>query len=130
MRASAIPSQHWSGWSYLGLAQVRACRIDPGRGDIPAAGTQQSSGSYPRQRPASVLNPGPVHVEIPGQRLQPARRGFRFDDGVRAGVPGCLAEVAEHRRAPRGIDVPYPFAADPVRDDRRVVPTEDEALDV
>ena len=22
------------------------------------------------------------------QRLQPARRGFRFDDGVRAGVPG------------------------------------------
>src|SRR2546421_7136081 len=95
-----------------------------------APGTQQSSGSYLRQPPTAFLNPGPVHVEIPGQRLQPARWGFRFDDGVRAGVPRCLAEVAEHGRAPRGIDVPYPFAADPVRDDRLVVPAEDEAFDL
>ena len=95
-----------------------------------APGPQQSSGSHPRQAPAPVLNPGPVHVEIPGQRLQPARWGFRLDDRVRIGVPGCLAEVTEHRAASRGIDVPYPFAADPVRDDRLVLAAEDEAFDV
>jgi hypothetical protein len=44
-------------------------------------------------------------------------------------MPGCLAKMAEHRRAPRAVDVPYPIAADPVSDDRDPLQYETQVAD-